>query len=110
MLITQSFYNFNFNKEPLHCIITISSFFYNLISCDTLIGSYKLFVYMWRGDFFSQLTIYANSLEPDQDLLDVGVSVGPDLNPNRISARNKPENSTCSAGNLKTNATCPPQL
>ena len=26
------------------------------------------------------------------------------------SVRNKPENSTCPAGNLKTNATCPPQL
>ena len=26
------------------------------------------------------------------------------------NVRNKPENSTCPAGNLKTNATCPPQL
>ena len=27
-----------------------------------------------------------------------------------VSVRNKPENSTCPAGNLKTNATCPPQF
>ena len=26
------------------------------------------------------------------------------------SVRNKPENSTCPAGNLKTNVTCPPQF
>ena len=27
-----------------------------------------------------------------------------------LSVGNKPENSTCPAGNLKTNATCPPQF
>ena len=27
----------------------------------------------------------------------------------KSSVRNKPENSTCRAGNLKTNTTCPPQ-
>ena len=60
------------------------------VSCDTNMlqcSKQPLYYFLASGDFCPLLTAFANSLDPDQDQL----NVGPDLDPNKTDTDSVPE-------------------